>query len=63
MVFEYYGDIYCVTTWSKFDIIFGGVSVDTLLDVAQLLPMVKYVFVILVMGYIINFLLEHVIGG
>ena len=26
----YTGDIHCVTTWSKFDVTFGGVSVDVL---------------------------------
>ncbi len=35
---EYEGDIHCVTTWSKFDTSFGGVSVDVLLDAAQPLP-------------------------
>ena len=30
----YDGDIHCVTTWSKFDMTFTGVSVDTLLDAA-----------------------------
>ena len=32
------GDIHCVTTWSKFDVNFDGVSVDTLLDAAQVAP-------------------------
>src|SRR3954463_12208855 len=31
---EYRGDIHCVTTWSKLDTSFGGVSVDVLLDAA-----------------------------
>ena len=35
---EYAGPIHCVTTWSKFDTRFGGVSVDTLLDAAGPLP-------------------------
>src|SRR3982074_2948302 len=34
----YSGDIHCVTTWSKFDVTFGGVSVDTLLETAGPLP-------------------------
>ncbi|HEX8488468.1 MAG TPA: molybdopterin-dependent oxidoreductase, partial [Propionibacteriaceae bacterium] len=29
---EYAGNIHCVTTWSKFDVRFGGVSLDVLLD-------------------------------
>jgi DMSO/TMAO reductase YedYZ molybdopterin-dependent catalytic subunit len=31
---EYAGNIHCVTTWSKFDVRFGGVSVDVLLAAA-----------------------------
>ena len=31
---EYQGPIHCVTTWSKFDTRFAGVSVDLLLDAA-----------------------------
>ena len=31
----YRGDIHCVTTWSKFDTRFAGVSVDTLLEAAR----------------------------
>ena len=34
----YDGDIHCVTTWSKFDMTFTGVSVDTLLDIAPSAP-------------------------
>ncbi len=34
----YFGDIHCVTTWSKFDTTFAGVSVDTLLELAGPLP-------------------------
>jgi DMSO/TMAO reductase YedYZ molybdopterin-dependent catalytic subunit len=32
---SYEGDIHCVTTWSKFDMRFTGVSVDVLLDAAR----------------------------
>jgi len=31
----YFGDIHCVTTWSKFDVAFTGVSVDVLLEAAR----------------------------
>ncbi len=31
----YFGDIHCVTTWSKLDTTFAGVSVDTLLAAAR----------------------------
>ena len=34
----YEGDIHCVTTWSKFDTSFAGVSVDILLAAAAPLP-------------------------
>src|SRR4029079_18137569 len=34
----YAGDIHCVTTWSKLDMTWTGVSVDTLLAIAQPLP-------------------------
>ena len=39
----YNGDIHCVTTWSKLGMTFSGVSVDTLLEVAQPLPAASYV--------------------
>jgi len=39
----YEGDIHCVTTWSKFGVTFGGVSVDTLLAEAEPLPTASYV--------------------
>src|SRR3954464_10655982 len=32
---DFAGDIHCVTTWSKFDVHFSGVSVDTLLAAAR----------------------------
>ena len=35
---SYFGDIHCVTTWSKFDVTFRGVSVDELLAAAGPLP-------------------------
>ena len=35
---RYEGAIHCVTTWSKFDMTFDGVSVDTLLAAARPLP-------------------------
>src|SRR5664279_2121774 len=34
----YSGDIHCVTTWSKLGVEFTGVSVDTLLAAAGVLP-------------------------
>ena len=39
----YEGAIHCVTTWSKFDMTFRGVSVDTLLQIAGPLPAASFV--------------------
>ena len=41
----YDGAIHCVTTWSKFDMTFTGVSVDTLLAAAGPRPEAAYLFV------------------
>jgi len=40
---SYEGDIHWVTTWSKFGVSFGGVSVDTLLACAVPLPSASHV--------------------
>ena len=40
---EYAGDIHCVTTWSKSDTRFSGVSVDVLLDSARPGPRATHV--------------------
>jgi DMSO/TMAO reductase YedYZ molybdopterin-dependent catalytic subunit len=57
---EYRGDIHCVTTWSKFDVTFGGVSVDVLLDAASPLPEATHVLGTSTTGYTTNLPLEHV---
>jgi DMSO/TMAO reductase YedYZ molybdopterin-dependent catalytic subunit len=59
---EYRGDIHCVTTWSKFDISFGGVSVDVLLDAAQPSPAATHVLATSTTGYTTNMPLEHIRG-
>jgi DMSO/TMAO reductase YedYZ molybdopterin-dependent catalytic subunit len=59
----YRGDIHCVTTWSKFDTSFGGVSVDLLLDAAQPLPAATHVLATSTTGYTTNLPLEHLRGG
>ncbi|GAA1141965.1 sulfite oxidase-like oxidoreductase [Nocardioides aquiterrae] len=59
----YVGDIHCVTTWSKFDMTFRGVSVDTLLEVAVPLPEAKYVMAHSTTGYTTNLPLADVTGG
>jgi len=56
---EYRGDIHCVTTWSKFDTRFGGVSVDLLLDAVDPLPNAAYVLATSTTGYTTNLPLEH----
>lgn len=43
--FEVTRDFHCVTSWSRYDNRWGGVSVTTLLDRAGLLPTAKHVLV------------------
>ena len=60
---SYSGDIHCVTTWSKFDVVFAGVSVDTLLAAAG--PQAEAGFVIAhsATGYTTNLPLADVTDG
>ncbi len=60
---SYVGDIHCVTTWSKFDMTFTGVSVDTLLEVARPIPGAAYVMAHSTTGYTTNLPLADVTGG
>jgi len=60
---EFHGDIHCVTTWSKFDTSFGGVSVDTLLEAARPDPAAGYVLATSTTGYTTNLPLSDVTGG
>lgn len=59
----YNGDIHCVTTWSKFDVAFTGVSVDTLLAVATPRPDTAFVMAHSSTGYTTNLPLSDVTGG
>ncbi|GAA1773398.1 sulfite oxidase-like oxidoreductase [Nocardioides hankookensis] len=59
----YFGDIHCVTTWSKFDVTFAGVSVDTLLEAAGPLPEAAYVMAHSTTGYTTNLPLADLTGG
>ncbi len=59
----YFGDIHCVTTWSKFDTTFAGVSVDTLLAQAGPLPEAAYVMAHSTTGYTTNLPLADVTDG
>lgn len=59
----YAGDIHCVTTWSKFDMTFTGVSVDTLLEAARPRPEAAFVLAHSTTGYTTNLPLADVTGG
>lgn len=60
---SYDGDIHCVTTWSRFDMRFTGVSVDVLLDVAGPLPDAAFVMAHSSTGYTTNLPLDDLRGG
>ncbi|UDM12061.1 sulfite oxidase-like oxidoreductase [Clavibacter michiganensis subsp. michiganensis] len=60
---EYAGDIHCVTTWTRLDTRFAGVSVDTLLDAAGPLPEARFVLATSHSGYTTNLPLEDLRGG
>jgi len=59
----YAGDIHCVTTWSRFDCRFTGVSLDTLLEAAGPRSDATYVVAHAVTGYTTNLPLADVTGG
>ena len=59
----YSGDIHCVTTWSKFDTVFTGVSVDVLLGAAVPSPSAAFVMAHSSTGYTTNLPLADVTGG
>jgi len=54
-------DIHCVTKWSKFDTVWEGVSVDTLL--ADVVTAADYIMAFCDGGYTTNLPLEDVMGG
>jgi DMSO/TMAO reductase YedYZ molybdopterin-dependent catalytic subunit len=59
----YRGDIHCVTTWSKLDTSFTGVSVDSLLAIARPRPEATHVMAFSHTGYTTNLPLADVTGG
>ncbi len=59
----YNGAIHCVTTWSKFDMTFSGVSVDTLLEAARPLPSASFLLAYSHTGYTTNLPLADVTDG
>jgi DMSO/TMAO reductase YedYZ molybdopterin-dependent catalytic subunit len=50
----YEGAIHCVTTWSKFDMTWKGVSVDTLLEAVGVRPEAQYAVVFCHTAYTTN---------
>ena len=60
---SYFGDIHCVTTWSKFDTTFAGVSVDALLEVAGPKPEATHIVATATTGYTTNLPIDDITGG
>jgi DMSO/TMAO reductase YedYZ molybdopterin-dependent catalytic subunit len=56
-------DIHCVTKWSKFDTVWTGVSLDTLLAQAHPSPSARFISAWSDGGYTTNLPLEAVTGG
>lgn len=56
-------DIHCVTRWSKFDTVWEGISVRTLIDqnIIQILPSAKYVLQHAEYGFTVNLPLEVIL--
>jgi len=59
----YEGDIHCVTTWSKFDMTFTGVSVEVLLQAAGPQPAASHLLARSHTGYTTNLPLADVVDG
>jgi len=59
----YEGAIHCVTTWSKFDMAWRGVSVDTLLATARPTPSAAFALVFCHTPYTTNLPLADLTGG
>ena len=59
----YAGDIHCVTTWSKLDTSFSGVSLDTLIEAVDLADDASHVVAWSSTGYTTNLPIEDVTDG
>ena len=59
----YSGDIHCVTTWSKLDTSFAGISVDTLLEAVRPRPEATFAVATSTTGYTTNLPIEDITGG
>lgn len=57
------GDIHCVTRWSKLGVSFGGVSLDTLLELVEVEDAATHVLAYCYGGYTTNLPLADVRGG
>jgi DMSO/TMAO reductase YedYZ molybdopterin-dependent catalytic subunit len=55
---EVFSDIHCVTTWSKYDNLWQGVSTGTIKDIVKIKPEAKYVIVLAGGGFMTNLTLE-----
>ena len=60
---SYEGDIHCVTTWSKFDTTFAGVSVDTLLEIVSPTAEASHILATATTGYATNLPIADITGG
>jgi DMSO/TMAO reductase YedYZ molybdopterin-dependent catalytic subunit len=60
---QFDGDIHCVTRWSKFNVNFSGVSVDTLLDLVGVDEAATHVLAYCHEGYTTNLPLADLRGG
>jgi DMSO/TMAO reductase YedYZ molybdopterin-dependent catalytic subunit len=60
---NYDGAIHCVTTWSKFDMHWSGVSLDALFAIVTPLPSATHVVAHSSTGYTTNLPLADVTGG
>ena len=58
--FEDISDFHCVTTWSKFDVRWGGVAFFTLIDIVRPKPEAKHVLFTSRDGYTTNVRIEDV---
>ncbi|WP_221359082.1 sulfite oxidase-like oxidoreductase [Streptomyces beigongshangae] len=59
----YEGDIHCVTSWSKFGVRFGGVSLDAFLELVRPAPEATHAVAYSHTGYTTNLPLADLTGG
>jgi len=59
----YQGDIHCVTTWSKLDTSFAGISLDTLIESVDVADDASHVVAWSSTGYTTNLPIEDVTDG